>query len=80
MTKEQYEHLQFVSKSSFDEIYNKYEEQKKWADGANSLLTNYVDILFNKDRTILEYEKTISSLKSEINRLRSIEVTNKNVI
>ena len=56
------------------------EELKKaleWKQDAERLLENYVSLLFGKDEQINKLINENKSLKSEVNRLKSIEVTNK---
>lgn len=50
---------------------------KEWSDGAGRLLDNYVKLIFDKDDRSYKMEQELKSAKAEINRLKSIEVTNR---
>ncbi len=50
---------------------------KEWKVGAELLLKNYASIVFGKDEQINKLINENKSLKSEVNRIKSIEVTNK---
>ena len=49
----------------------------EWSDGAKRLLDNYVKLIFDKDDRSYKMEQELKSAKAEINRLKSIEVTNR---
>lgn len=49
----------------------------EWAEGAKRLLDNYVKLIFDKDDRSYKMEQELKSAKAEINRLKSIEVTNR---
>lgn len=49
----------------------------EWSDGAKRLLENYVKLIFDKDDRSYKMEQELKSAKAEINRLKSIEVTNR---
>lgn len=67
----------YVSKLTFDEVYADLKKEREWRAGAERLLDNYVTLLFGKDKQINDYIAKIKSLESEVNRIKSIEVTNK---
>ena len=52
-------------------------ELKKWKEGAVHLLENYYKLIVDKDDRFFKMEQEFKSAKAEINRLKSIEVTNK---
>lgn len=60
-----------------EELIAENEALKKWKAGAESLLDNYVKMIFDKDDRSNKMEQEFKSAKAEINRLKSIEVTNK---
>jgi hypothetical protein len=64
-------------KMTNEELMAENETLKKWKDGAERILDNYVKLLFGKDDQINVFIAKIKSLESEVNRLKSIEVTNK---
>jgi uncharacterized coiled-coil DUF342 family protein len=49
----------------------------EWSDGAKRLLENYSKIIFDKDDRSFKMQKELESARAEINRLKSIEVTNR---
>jgi uncharacterized coiled-coil DUF342 family protein len=49
----------------------------EWSDGAKRLLDNYVKMIFDKDDRSFKMQKELESARAEINRLKSIEVTNR---
>jgi hypothetical protein len=49
----------------------------EWSEGAKRLLDNYVKLIFDKDDRSYKMEQELKSAKAEINRLKSIEVTNR---
>lgn len=53
------------------------EELKKWKEGAERLLENYYKLIVDKDDRSYKIEQELKSAKAEVNRLKSIEVTNK---
>lgn len=60
-----------------EELISENEELKKWKAGAERLLENYVKIIFDKDDRSCKMKQELESARAEINRLKSIEVTNK---
>ena len=60
-----------------EELISENEELKKWKAGAERLLENYVKIIFDKDDRSYKMKQELESARAEINRLKSIEVTNK---
>lgn len=49
----------------------------EWADGAKRLLDSYSKMICDKDDRSYKTEQALNSAKAEINRLKSIEVTNR---
>ena len=59
------------------EAQENYQKITEWSDGAKRLLDNYSKMIFEKDDRSFKMQKELESARSEINRLKSIEVTNK---
>ena len=59
------------------ELIKENEELKSWKEGANRLMQNYYNLIVGKDDQLFKMQNELKSAKSEINRLKSIEVTNK---
>ena len=59
------------------ELMHENAELKKWKAGAEDLLANYYKLIVDKDDRFFKMEQEFKSAKAEINRLKSIEVTNK---
>lgn len=49
----------------------------EWSDGAKRLLDSYAKMIFDKDDRSYKTEQALNSANAEINRLKSIEVTNR---
>jgi uncharacterized coiled-coil DUF342 family protein len=49
----------------------------EWSDGAKRLLENYIKMIIDKDDRSYKIEQELNSAKAEINRIKSIEVTNR---
>jgi hypothetical protein len=60
-----------------EELIKENEELKSWKEGANRLMQNYYNLIVGKDDQLFKMQNELKSAKSEINRLKSIEVTNK---
>ena len=60
-----------------EELTKENEELKAWKEGANRLMQNYYNLIVGKDDQLFKMQNELKSAKAEINRLKSIEVTNK---
>ena len=62
---------------SNEELIKENEVLKDWKEGANRLMQNYYNLIVGKDDQLFKMQNELKSAKAEINRLKSIEVTNK---